>query len=114
VVVRDQGIGIETHDLDAIFAGYRTELARLVSSGSGVGLGLSRRLVEAEGGQLGVSSRPGRGSAFWVDLPIEMLAATSVHTTPTARRSAPAAFAGIDGLREEGVVALPVAVRDVG
>jgi signal transduction histidine kinase len=70
ILVRDRGIGIEAQDLDVIFEGHRTELGRLVSSGSGIGLGLSRRLVEAEGGQLGVSSSPGSGSAFWVDLPL--------------------------------------------
>jgi signal transduction histidine kinase len=70
VIVRDRGIGIEAKDLDAIFEGHRTELARLVGAGSGIGLGLSRRLVEAEGGRLGVTSRPGGGSAFWIDLPL--------------------------------------------
>jgi signal transduction histidine kinase len=70
VAVRDQGIGIEAKDVEAIFGGYRTELARLIGPGSGIGLGLSRRLIEAEGGLLGVSSRPGVGSEFWVELPL--------------------------------------------
>ena len=72
IEVRDQGIGIEATDLEAIFEGHRTELARLVSPGAGIGLGLSRRLVEAEGGLLRVSSEAGVGSAFWVDLPLSV------------------------------------------
>ena len=71
IVIRDEGIGIEADDLEAIFEGHRTELAQLVSPGSGIGLGLSRRLVEAEGGRLRASSTAGIGSEFWVDLPLD-------------------------------------------
>src|SRR3954469_1120322 len=88
IVVRDQGIGIEETDLEAIFEGHRTELAQLVSPGSGLGLGLSRRLVEAEGGLLRVSSKPGIGSAFWVDLPLSVPDASAAHLEPGSQREA--------------------------
>jgi signal transduction histidine kinase len=39
--------------------------------GSGLGLALARRLVEALGGRIGVRSRPGHGSVFWFDLPLD-------------------------------------------
>jgi signal transduction histidine kinase len=112
ILVRDRGIGIEAQDLDVIFEGHRTELGRLVSSGSGIGLGLSRRLVEAEGGQLGVSSSPGSGSAFWVDLPLTPPSGPSVRTKPAARQ--PAALTSIEALREAVRAVVDSAVREVG
>jgi signal transduction histidine kinase len=101
IVVGDQGIGIEATDLEAIFEGHRTELAQLVSSGSGIGLGLSRRLVEAEGGHLGVSSKAGIGSVFWVDLPLSVPDVSAARLKPGAHRQALWSFPGIDTLRDE-------------
>lgn len=70
VVVRDQGIGIAQQDRDAIFKGHRSQRAREVSEGSGIGLRLSRRLIEAHGGELGVVDQQDAGSAFWFELPL--------------------------------------------
>jgi signal transduction histidine kinase len=70
ITVRDRGIGIDDKDLAAIFDGHRTDLARTVAEGSGIGLRLCHRLVHAEGGRIGVTSHPGSGSAFWVTLPL--------------------------------------------
>jgi len=81
ITVRDRGIGIDAEDLNAIFDGHRTELARTVAEGSGIGLRLCRRLVHAEGGQIGVTSLPGSGSAFWVTLPLG-----EGSLTPTSER----------------------------
>ena len=38
--------------------------------GAGLGLALCKRLVEGMGGNLGVESEPGKGSCFWVKLPL--------------------------------------------
>jgi signal transduction histidine kinase len=100
LIIRDQGIGIEANDLEAIFEGRRTELAQLVSSGSGIGLGLSRRLIKAEGGHLGVSSNAGIGSEFWLELPLDLSVAPAAHLKPPARQRARSA-AGMAALREE-------------
>jgi signal transduction histidine kinase len=70
VRIKDAGIGIDREDLEAIFHGHRTELARLTAPGSGLGLRVSRRLAEAERGRLWASSSPGEGSAFYLELPL--------------------------------------------
>jgi signal transduction histidine kinase len=70
IVVRDKGIGIDQAEIEAIFAGHRTAAASQTALGSGLGLQLSRRLIEAEGGQLWATVLPGAGSAFYVKLPL--------------------------------------------
>ena len=72
-VVRDEGIGIDAPATETIFAGYRTEAARRTAPGSGVGLQLGRRLIEAEGGQLWATGTPGSGSSFYTKLPLAPL-----------------------------------------
>lgn len=71
IVVRDKGIGIAAEDQDAIFNGYRTYAARRVAGGSGIGLHVSRRFAEEQGGRLWVTSVRGSGSAFYLALPLE-------------------------------------------
>jgi PAS domain S-box-containing protein len=71
VSVRDTGIGIASENLTKIF----DEFAQLKnperdkSRGSGLGLSISKRLVEAMGGSLDVVSEPGKGSTFSFTLP---------------------------------------------
>jgi signal transduction histidine kinase len=112
IEVRDQGIGIEAPDLEAIFEGHRTELAQLVSAGSGIGLGLSRRLVEAEGGLLRVASEAGIGSVFWVDLPLYVPDVSPAHLKLGAYRQALWSIPGIEMLRDEVTAVLDPAIRE--
>jgi two-component system, NtrC family, sensor histidine kinase KinB len=66
--VRDTGEGIAREHLDRIFDKfYRVPGGR--SSGVGLGLYISREIVHAHGGEMGVESEPGRGSLFWFSLP---------------------------------------------
>jgi len=63
--VRDQGPGIATENLPFIFDRfYRVEEYEVRTSGVGLGLAISKGLVEAMGGQIGVESRVGQGSVF--------------------------------------------------
>ncbi|HLZ48067.1 MAG TPA: HAMP domain-containing sensor histidine kinase, partial [Candidatus Limnocylindria bacterium] len=72
LAVKDTGIGIAPEDQQRIFeefqqAGTQTEKSR---EGTGLGLTLSRRMVELHGGTISVDSAPGKGSTFTVALPL--------------------------------------------
>ena len=69
VSVRDTGMGIARDKMDALFKPFdRLGAERTHIEGTGLGLALSRRLVEAMEGKLTVSSRPGEGSDFSMHL----------------------------------------------
>jgi signal transduction histidine kinase len=72
IKVTDQGSGIAAEDCERIFEKfYRGKHgATLAVRGTGLGLAVARQLVEAHGGDIGVSSILGTGSTFWVRLPI--------------------------------------------
>lgn len=72
LAVADTGIGIEAEKLETIFQSFEqvgTSVAREYG-GTGLGLGIARRLVELHGGRISVKSEVGRGSVFTFTLPI--------------------------------------------
>ena len=70
--VSDQGIGISLSDQAKLFGPFqRVEESKLEGvKGLGLGLLVSRRLVEAHGGRIWLESEPGRGSTFFFTLPL--------------------------------------------
>jgi signal transduction histidine kinase len=72
--VRDSGRGIEAERLSTIFGRFNTSGGS--SDGSGLGLALVRRLVEALGGQVSVESRLGAGTTFNFTIPVSTVQAT--------------------------------------
>ncbi|MGF1495482.1 MAG: sensor histidine kinase [Elainellaceae cyanobacterium] len=72
VAVSDTGIGIAAEDLPHVFERFwRADRSRdRHSGGTGIGLAISRRLVELQGGTILVQSEPGRGSTFRFSLPV--------------------------------------------
>lgn len=68
--VRDNGQGVPLDHQDRIFEDFVTLDAsyKRTSSGTGLGLGICRRIVGALGGEIGLESVPGRGARFWVRL----------------------------------------------
>jgi PAS domain S-box-containing protein len=71
--VEDHGPGIAAEDLGRLFVEFQqldTE-DRDARSGTGLGLALTRRIVEAQGGSVGVDSTPGQGSVFRAILPLD-------------------------------------------
>jgi signal transduction histidine kinase len=70
--VRDSGIGIPRRELERIFDKFHQveSLNTRTAGGSGLGLSISKFLVEAHGGEIWVESQPGVGSAFFFSLPV--------------------------------------------
>jgi signal transduction histidine kinase len=69
--VEDTGIGIANEDIKLLFQDFHQldgGLSKHVQ-GTGLGLALTKRLVEAQGGKVGVVSVPGKGSTFFAELP---------------------------------------------
>ncbi|KAL5521632.1 hypothetical protein ACEPAF_2380 [Sanghuangporus sanghuang] len=74
IEVHDTGVGIRARDLvdNKLFSPYvQTEIGKYQGGkGTGLGLALVRRIVKLSGGRLGVRSKLGVGSTFWVELPL--------------------------------------------
>ena len=71
IEVEDSGIGIAERDIPKLFVQFQQLDAGAAKrhQGTGIGLALTRRLVEAQGGSVGVRSEVGAGSTFWAILP---------------------------------------------
>jgi signal transduction histidine kinase len=71
VEVTDHGIGVDPEEQTQIFERfYRAKDGRaLREQGSGLGLAIVKELIEAHGGEVGVTSQVGVGSTFWFTLP---------------------------------------------
>ena len=70
VSVADTGVGIPATDLPRIFDPfYRGQAGESHIAGAGIGLALTRRIVEAHGGSIVATSDPGRGSQFVIEMP---------------------------------------------
>ena len=72
--VRDSGIGIKPEDIERLFTEFEqleTGTARRFG-GTGLGLALTRKIVELQGGTISVESEVGKGSTFTVILPLVM------------------------------------------
>jgi signal transduction histidine kinase len=70
VAVADTGAGIAAGELESIFEEFEQTSEGKEAGGTGLGLPLSRRLVELHGGRLWAESQPGHGSTFRFTLPV--------------------------------------------
>jgi PAS domain S-box-containing protein len=71
VTVTDTGAGIDAASLERLFTPFeRLGAEQSAVEGTGLGLALSKRLVDAMGGAIGVRSQPGHGSSFWIELDV--------------------------------------------
>mgnify|MGYP003662993682 CR=1 FL=1 len=87
VSVTDTGIGLSPDQVATMFDRFTQGDASTtrVYGGTGLGLAISRRLVELMGGEVGVDSRPGEGSTFWLEVALpeaEAVTGTVIEETP--------------------------------
>ena len=68
--VRDTGVGISPEDQARIFEEFYQLSPGTTQEGTGLGLALTKRLVDLHGGHLGLESSPGKGATFTVRLPL--------------------------------------------
>ncbi len=68
--VTDNGVGISPKQQESLFELYVEDPNSRQLTGLGLGLYLSRQIIKAHGGSIGVESTPGSGSTFWFSLPV--------------------------------------------
>jgi PAS domain S-box-containing protein len=85
LAVADSGIGIPAHKLEAIFEDFTQADSSMTRKygGTGLGLGISKRLVEMMAGRLWAESREGLGSTFHVSLPLQAVQGVEKPATAT-------------------------------
>jgi two-component system sensor histidine kinase BaeS len=73
VTVWDNGNGISAQDVPHVFERfYRADKSRdKKTGGTGLGLAIVKKIVELHGGRVGVKSEPGKGSRFYIEIPVE-------------------------------------------
>ena len=94
--VADTGIGIDPEVIEKMFEPFMQADVSMtrVYGGNGLGLAISKELVELMGGTIGAESEPGRGSVFWFELPLPEIAGAGApreRQLPAAERTATAA-----------------------
>ncbi len=91
VEVEDTGIGIKREDLPRLFVEFQQLDASAAKkyAGTGLGLALTKRIVEAQGGQVGVTSTAGRGSTFFAVLPRRGVVITETRLEELPESAAP-------------------------
>jgi PAS domain S-box-containing protein len=92
ITVLDDGIGIPADKRDKVFEPFqRAGQETGPIEGTGIGLTITKRLAEMMKGRVGFSSEVDRGSAFWVEMPIQRRAVTEPPPLEAARGPSPLA-----------------------
>jgi PAS domain S-box-containing protein len=102
IEVEDSGTGIDPADIARLFADFQQLDSTKSGVGTGLGLALTKHIVERQGGAVGVRSHLGAGSVFFAVLPIKDSAQSAALQ--------PAREAGSPGARKPGA-AIPIAIR---
>jgi CheY-like chemotaxis protein len=94
--VEDTGVGVPSDQVEKIFLPFEQvrDLTQHVE-GSGLGLAISQKLVQMMGGDLKLTSEPDRGSTFWFELPLPVVAKEAVNS----RSAVPPPALGYKGRR---------------
>lgn len=96
IEVTDTGIGIEPESIERIFGQFEQEDTTSTKryQGTGIGLAISRSLIELMNGKIGATSVPGKGSTFWLSLALPV----DKNTKSTATNPKLAELAGLNVL----------------
>jgi signal transduction histidine kinase len=78
IEVRDTGTGIAAEEVERVFERFYRGSGALEQEGFGLGLSIAKRMVDVMGGEIGVESKAGVGSTFWVRLRVAAPAAAPV------------------------------------
>ncbi|MES2893851.1 MAG: response regulator [Bacteroidota bacterium] len=113
-IVKDTGIGIEPDKLDTVFERFTQASSATTRKygGTGLGLTITRQLIELQGGSIHVTSKPGHGSTFTFYLTIKK---GCLSTAETSALSLPTNTQTLEGVRillvEDNLVNQKVAVK---
>jgi len=90
LVVEDSGVGMSREDLDRVFEpwfrGREDDRGRI--PGAGLGLHITRSLVEAHGGRIRLASEPGQGTTVWIRMPRDPVSEELLHGSRQLRAMA--------------------------
>jgi len=91
VEVRDRGPGIRSEVVPLLFEEFARGVQRQAGpehpASSGLGLSITRRIMETHGGRVGVDSQPGEGATFWLEMPSADQAEAGSQERAAARRT---------------------------
>ncbi len=98
VEVEDTGIGMTEEQQSQIFGGFEKSNQHTfkIYGGTGLGLSICDKLIQLQGGRMGVHSHVNQGSLFWLEMPLTVTNAPPTHPTNRAATVAPSRLLIVD------------------